>query len=141
MGQMSSCQLLDRPLRQVIPHTLIAKCLTARGEDGTLEATDAHYPCGAVFEPERSMARVAVERTEHPHIVRDMDVAGGEPFIVGTKTSVRHVVLLYRAGQEPEEIARTYHVLLAEVYDAISYYYDHETEISRYIMYEDAPHA
>ena len=84
---------------------------------------------------------MAAERTEHPHIVRDYGVAGGEPFIEGTKTSVRHIVLMYRAGQEPEEIARTYNLLLGEVYDAISYYYDHENEISRYIMFENAPRA
>ncbi len=82
---------------------------------------------------------MAPERTEHPHIIRDPEVLGGEPTIDGTRTSVRHVVLLYRAGQEPEEIARTYHLLLGEVYDAISYYYDHENEISRYIIYEGAP--
>jgi uncharacterized protein (DUF433 family) len=82
---------------------------------------------------------MAPERTEHPHIVRDPDVLGGEPLIDGTRTSVRHVVLLYRAGQEPEEIARTYHLLLGEVYDALSYYYDHENEISRYIIYEGVP--
>ena len=84
---------------------------------------------------------MTAERTEHPHIVRDPEVAAGEPFVTGTKTSVRHIVLMYRAGQEPEEIARTYHLLLGEVYDAISYYYDHENEISRYIMFENSTQA
>jgi|SRR5579883_411 uncharacterized protein (DUF433 family) len=88
---------------------------------------------------ERNSIGMAAERTEHPHIIRDPDILGGEPVVDGTRTSVRHVVLLYRAGQEPEEIARTYHLLLGEVYDAISYYYDHESEISRYIIYEGAP--
>jgi uncharacterized protein (DUF433 family) len=82
---------------------------------------------------------MAAERTEHPHIIRDPDILGGEPIVDGTRTSVRHIVLLYRAGQEPEEIARTYHLLLGEVYDAIGYYYDHENEISRYIIYDGMP--
>jgi uncharacterized protein (DUF433 family) len=94
---------------------------------------------GFVTQEERGSQRMAAERTEHPHIIRDPDTLSGEPIIDGTRTSVRHVVLLYRAGQEPEEIARTYHLLLGEVYDAISYYYDHENEISRYIIYEGVP--
>jgi len=79
---------------------------------------------------------MAIERTEHPHIVRDPDVYGGEPIIEFTRTGVRHVVLLYRAGHDPEEIARNFHLSLAQVYDAISYFHDHEDEVNRYIEHE-----
>ncbi len=77
-----------------------------------------------------------VERTAHPHIVRDSTIYDGEPIVAGTRTGVRHIILLFQAGQDPEDIAATQHLSLAQVYDAISYFYDNEAEIGRYIRNE-----
>ncbi len=82
---------------------------------------------------------MSVERTAHPHIVRDSTIYGGEPIVEGTHTGVRHIILLFQAGQDPEEIAATQHLSLAQVYDAISYFYDNEAEIGRYIRNEPTP--
>ncbi|HVB72901.1 MAG TPA: DUF433 domain-containing protein [Ktedonobacteraceae bacterium] len=76
---------------------------------------------------------MSIERTAHPYIVRDSDIYGGEPIVEGTRTGVRHVILLFQSGQDPEEIAGELKLTLAQVYDALSYYYDHELEIEHTI--------
>ncbi len=76
---------------------------------------------------------MAIERTTHPYIIRDSAIYGGEPIIEGTKTGVRHVILLFQSGKDPEEIASIHRLSLAQVYDALSYYYDNEAEIESYI--------
>jgi uncharacterized protein (DUF433 family) len=74
---------------------------------------------------------------EHPHIVRRPDISGGEPIIRGTRISVRHIVERVRAGQSVDEIlAALPRLTIAQVYDALSYYHDHQAEIDRLI--EDA---
>lgn len=78
-----------------------------------------------------------IERTTHPHIVRDTAMYAGEPIVEGTRTGVRHIILLFQSGQDPEEIAASQRLNLAQVYDAISYFYDNEAEIMRYIRNEE----
>jgi len=78
------------------------------------------------------MARVA-EKTSHPYIVSDKDYCGGSPIIRGTKFPVRSVVnyVLWQ-GLSPEELVKEFsHLTLAQVYDALSYYYDCKEEIDR----------
>ena len=76
----------------------------------------------------------AVLRTEHPHIVISPDVAGATPIIAGTLISVAFLVSQLRAGDTPQDILASYpHLTPAAVYDAISYYYDHQGEIDRFI--------
>jgi uncharacterized protein (DUF433 family) len=72
--------------------------------------------------------------TEHRYIVRDDAILGGEPIVVGTRTPVRAVVDLWRLGVTPEEIpTHLPHLTLAQVFNALSYYADHQAEIERYI--------
>ena len=72
--------------------------------------------------------------TERRYIVRDDDILGGEPIIVGTRVPVRAVVELWRLGIAPEEIsAHLSHLTLAQVFDALSYYAGHQDEINGYI--------
>ena len=79
---------------------------------------------------------MAIERTTHPYIVRDPAIYGGEPLVEGTRTAVRHIILLFQSGQDPEEIAANQRLSLAQIYDAISYFYDNEEEIKHYIRSE-----
>ena len=79
---------------------------------------------------------MTTERTEHPYIVRDSAIYGGEPIVEGTRTAVRHIILLFQSGKDPEEIANSQRLTLAQVYDAISFYYDHEAEITHFIRNE-----
>jgi len=76
---------------------------------------------------------MAIERTAHPYIVRDLSIYGGDPIVEGTRTGVRHIILLFQGGKDPEEIAAIHRLSLAQVYDAISYFYDNEAEITRSI--------
>lgn len=77
----------------------------------------------------------AVLRTEHPHIVRSPDADEGTPIIVGTRISVAFIVGQLRAGDMPQDILASFpHLMPAAVYDAISFYYDHQKEIDRFIQ-------
>ena len=78
-------------------------------------------------------------RTEHPHIVRLEGIRGGEPVIKGTSISVRTIVERTRLGDKPEQIVADYpYLTLAQVYDALSYYYEHPQEIEQYIAENEA---
>jgi len=79
---------------------------------------------------------MAIERTAHPYIVRDSAIYGGEPIVEGTRTGVRHIILLFQSGKDPEDIANIQRLTLAQVYDAVSYFYDNEAEIEHYIRNE-----
>jgi uncharacterized protein (DUF433 family) len=70
------------------------------------------------------------QQTEHPYIVRIQGTCGGRPILKGTRLSVRHIAQLYKAGDTVEEIVQAHpHLKIAAVYDAISYYLDHQQEI------------
>ena len=71
---------------------------------------------------------------EHCYITSDERILGGEPIIRETRTPVRAIVELWRMGTAPEEIPQHLpHLTLAQVFDALSYYSDHQTEINSYI--------
>lgn len=78
--------------------------------------------------------------TEHIYIVKDERILSGEPIIKGTRTSVRAVVELRRMGVAPEEVTRHLpHLTQAQVFDALSYYSDHQDEINRHIERNRVP--
>ncbi len=78
--------------------------------------------------------------TKHLYIVRDPDILGGEPIIKGTRTPVRSVVENWRLGLSPEEIVIHFpHLTLAKVFDALSYYSDHQEEIDVFIEENKIP--
>ena len=75
-----------------------------------------------------------VVRTEHPHIVMTEGLCGGRPAIEGTRISVDFIARFLKSGTDPLEIAAMYpHLTLAAVYDAASYYFDHQAEIEQMI--------
>ena len=76
---------------------------------------------------------MTIEHTKHPYIIRDTNIYNGEPIIEGTRTGVRHVILLFQSGKDPEAIASIHRLSLARVYDALSFYYDNDAEIENYI--------
>lgn len=74
------------------------------------------------------------KKLKHLYIERKKGVCGGEPVIVGTRISVSLVVELERVGNSVDEIVAMYpHITHAQVYDALSYYYDHKEEIDKII--------
>ena len=81
-----------------------------------------------------------ITATEHPHIISDKKICDGEPIIRGTKTTVRAIVELWRLGIHPEEITlHLPHIKLAQVFDALSYYSEHQEEINNYIARNHVP--
>lgn len=69
--------------------------------------------------------------TAHPYVVSDDQILGGEPIIRGTRTPVRAIVETWRLGVPAEEIpTHLPHLTLAQVFDALSYYADHQKEVN-----------
>jgi uncharacterized protein (DUF433 family) len=78
--------------------------------------------------------------TEHFYIVTDEQILSGEPIIKSTRTPVRAIVELWRQGVAPEEITdHLPHLMLAQVFDALSYYSDHTDEINAHIKRNRVP--
>ena len=78
--------------------------------------------------------------TENRYIVRDTAILGGEPIVRGTRTPVRAIVELWQLGIPPDELpAHLPHLNLAQVFDALSYFSDHQDEIAAYIELNRVP--
>ena len=74
------------------------------------------------------------------YVTQNPEILNGEPIIVGTRTSVRSIVGLWQLGIMPEEILNHLsHLTLAQVFDALSFYLDHQTEINEYIERNQVP--
>jgi uncharacterized protein (DUF433 family) len=81
-----------------------------------------------------------VVQTSSRYITRNSEILSGEPIIKGTRTSVRAIVNLWRLGIMPEEIlSHLPHLTLAQVFDALSFYLDHQTEINEHIEKNSVP--
>ncbi len=75
-----------------------------------------------------------IHQTEHPYIVTEDGILSGEPIVTGTRTPVRAIVELWRIGIAPEVIpSHLPHLTVAQVFDALSYFSDHQAEINQYI--------
>lgn len=71
---------------------------------------------------------------EITYIVKTPGVLGGDPHIAGHRIGVHDIADLHVHLNVPvEEIARGYDLTLAEIYAALSYYYDHRDEIEAII--------
>jgi uncharacterized protein (DUF433 family) len=75
-----------------------------------------------------------IQATAHRYVVTNDEVLSGEPITEGTRTPVRAIVKLWRQGLAPETIpSRLPHLSMAQVFDALRYYSDHQEEIHRHI--------
>ncbi|WP_204103031.1 MULTISPECIES: DUF433 domain-containing protein [Spirulina sp. CCY15215] len=75
-----------------------------------------------------------IQQTEHCHIVKHPKILNGEPIVKGTRTPVRAIVETWRMGVAPEAIPQGLpHLNLAQIFNALSYYFDHQEEIQTYI--------
>jgi uncharacterized protein (DUF433 family) len=72
-------------------------------------------------------------------VTRSPDIRNGRLIIMGTGTSVRRMVILYKQGASAEEIVRRMsHLSLAQVYAALAYYHANRNEIEAELAEEDA---
>lgn len=69
--------------------------------------------------------------TKHPYVVVNMKMKGGNPVIMGTSTKVIDIAVRYEfGGMTPDEIIEQFpHLTLAQVHDALSYYYENKPEL------------
>jgi uncharacterized protein (DUF433 family) len=78
--------------------------------------------------------------TSSRYVIRNPEILSGEPIIKGTWASIRAIVGLWRIGIMPEEIlSHLPHLTLAQVFDALSFYLDHQAEINEYIELNQVP--
>jgi uncharacterized protein (DUF433 family) len=82
-----------------------------------------------------------VIRTDHPHIVRLEGVCGGEPVVDGLRVTVRHVATLHVRGETISEIAEALGLTEAQVFHALSYFFDHREEITALMAQEEQAHV
>ncbi len=75
--------------------------------------------------------KVALDR----YIELTPDTRGGKPRIAGRRITVADIAIAYlRLGQSLEEVAAEYDLTLAEVYAAMSFYYDNKVAIDESIQ-------
>lgn len=73
------------------------------------------------------------------HIAISPEVVGGKPRIAGHRITVQNVVIWHeRMGLSADEIASNYGLSLADVYAALTYYYDHRQEIDDAILADES---
>ena len=63
-------------------------------------------------------------------VVKTPDVLGGEPRLDGHRVSVLQVADPVLAGHGPEHVADQFGISLAEVHEALAYYYNHPDEMA-----------
>jgi uncharacterized protein (DUF433 family) len=78
-------------------------------------------------------------KTLDQHIEMTPDIAGGKPRISGRRVTVQDIVIWHeRMGKSADEIANEYDLSLANVYAALTYYFDHRQEIDHAISESNA---
>jgi uncharacterized protein (DUF433 family) len=75
----------------------------------------------------------SMPKVTHPHITSNPKICGGSAIIAGTRFPVRSVVIyILRHGLTPEELVAQFpYLTLAQVHDALTYYYDNREEIEK----------
>ncbi len=92
---------------------------------------------------ERQVVQIRLEAeaaTDHLHITQTPGVCGGRPVVRGTRIPIKVLVRYHQMGYTSTEILAG-HVGLtpAQLYDALSYYYDHQAEIEADIKADELP--
>lgn len=72
------------------------------------------------------------QKAQYDRIVRSDDIRSGDPRIEGTRlTVVRIKELVEGRGLPAAEVAAKWDLDVADVYQALAYYYDHPEEMTR----------
>lgn len=96
-------------------------------ENGVLKPTQ---PLGLAEQQVVQISLNPEATTNHPHITQTPGVCGGRPVVRGTRIPVKALVGYYRMNYKETEILAGFPDLTAaQLYDALSYYYDRQAEI------------
>jgi len=73
----------------------------------------------------------------HPYIEVITTRSGSRAVLKNTRVAVNTIVGYVRLGESPESIAESIlpHLTLAQIYDALSYYHDHQDETESELIY------
>ena len=78
-------------------------------------------------------------KTLDEHIEITPGIVGGKARIAGRRIAVQDIVIWHeRMGKSTDEIATEYDLTLADVYAALTYYFDHRAEVDKSIREGDA---
>ena len=108
---------------------MVSRIVTAIYKDGVLQ------PVEPLSLNEEETVRLGILEDEvaeasHPYITRTPEICGGRPIVRGTRIPVQTIVGYYKLGMDVDEIlAGLPHLTAAQVFDALSYYQDHQAEI------------
>lgn len=72
---------------------------------------------------------------KHPYITTDLRISKGTPIIAGTRVRVLDIIIEYEyLGFAPDDIVNAHpHLVLPQVHDALSFYYEHREELDKEI--------
>ena len=75
----------------------------------------------------------AAKKIAHPYISPAAKNGQGNPVIKGTRIKVAEIALRYELmGMTPDQIVEQFpHLTLSQVHDALSFYYEHKSELDR----------
>ncbi len=80
---------------------------------------------------------------KHAYIEVVEKVAGPQAVIKGTRIPVSIIIGYFRIGETPESLVKNIlpYLTLAQVYDALSYYHDHQAEIEQELSENTEEHT
>ena len=72
---------------------------------------------------------------KHPYITKKSGISKGSPIIAGTRMRVLDIIIEYEyLGHSPDEIISAHpHLILSQIHDALSFYYEHREEMDQEI--------
>ncbi len=72
---------------------------------------------------------------KHPYITTKAEISKGSPIIAGTRVRVLDIIIEYEyLGYSPDEIVNAHpHLILPQIHDALSFYYEHREELDQEI--------
>lgn len=81
--------------------------------------------------------------SQHLHVEVVDRFGGPQPVIKGTRIGVSDIVGYLLAGETPESLVNEIlpYLTLAQVYDALSYYHDHQDEIDAILVENTEAHS
>jgi uncharacterized protein (DUF433 family) len=74
---------------------------------------------------------MSIKQIKHPYIIKDREIRGGDAIIAGAGVRVIDIAVKYEImGMMPEDIMVALpHITLSQIHDALSYYYEHKSEL------------
>ena len=114
------------PRVAIVEYTRYQKLIEAERQRARTPATLAT--------PAMKAAADSSDLAGYRHITRVPGVCGGRPIVQGTRTPVKAIVGYHKLGLSADDILTGLpHLTPAQVYEALSFYHDHQAEIEQEI--------